>query len=711
MPSLQELIRQAAQKYGLPPQYLAGLIQYESKGDPNAVSPTGARGLGQFTKGTGAQYGLNRRNVFDPAANIDATARFAKDNFNALSKALGRAPKPDEMYLAHLQGAAGASAGFRNPQARAVDVWNPRDVRVNLPASRRGELNTISAADYQALHKSNFNRAAGLKGGNIDIGDEPSLTALSAPSKPTRTTNREDSAETSILKQMTQTSPTEPEQVSEMARPSVKDAIRQSMDELGIKDNLQYAGFVPPGLTKGSARTRAKAAEGVEPRGGIPTERPPTTGTPYDRNQPGTRGMEGQYGDYVTKEKNRMWLEQYKSWRDGAGPHPGPSPKGLSEDDINSFVGRKGDGAVPLPPDPTKQPGTAVVPSAAVQAAPSGAVVPVRPEVIRGTVDPNSGGPVPRTSNTSPGGRAATAAAATALGVASTNTDPALQAVQERINQGHAAAAGKPPAQAAANVDPGTLKMLADQERRAGLPPGTLSSPNAGMETATLGPLIGQAMPMFKEVMQDPEGRQAVQTLVKKAAQQSARQADMTKDPTYYQRMAAQTQMQPGGGGGGDPIADRAMERAVMMDNQRAQPSAPTLAPRPPQTVPQQTTKGTVSVRRAPPEPVNETEQQILNQAIPPGAEKGDVPPQTGRTPVPPGYPQDQPVVRSQSVPPAMRGAADPRGAEGYPIGPGSYDPTGGVQGQPSSGQMPMDPVMMQLMQFFTQGGNSGNVG
>jgi hypothetical protein len=128
-PDIQNLVNTTSTKYGLSPTYLSKLIDIESSGNPNAVSATGATGLTQFTKGTWARYGTGDRR--DPAANVDAAARLALDNKRQMENALGRPVTDGELYLAHQQGAAGAIALLKNPDARAGDVTNPRNIAVN----------------------------------------------------------------------------------------------------------------------------------------------------------------------------------------------------------------------------------------------------------------------------------------------------------------------------------------------------------------------------------------------------------------------------------------------------------------------------------------------------------------------------------------------------------------------------------------------------
>jgi soluble lytic murein transglycosylase-like protein len=80
----------AAQKYGLDPALLRGLIRQESNFDPNAGSPAGAQGLCQLMPGTAAALGCT--NVHDPVQNIDAGARYLRQQLDAfggdVSKAL-----------------------------------------------------------------------------------------------------------------------------------------------------------------------------------------------------------------------------------------------------------------------------------------------------------------------------------------------------------------------------------------------------------------------------------------------------------------------------------------------------------------------------------------------------------------------------------------------------------------------------------------------
>jgi soluble lytic murein transglycosylase-like protein len=87
-PEYAPLVQQAADKHGVPANILSAMLQSESNWDPNAVSPAGAQGLGQFMPGTAEGMGIN---PFDPAQAIDGAAAYLKqqkDTFGSWELAL-----------------------------------------------------------------------------------------------------------------------------------------------------------------------------------------------------------------------------------------------------------------------------------------------------------------------------------------------------------------------------------------------------------------------------------------------------------------------------------------------------------------------------------------------------------------------------------------------------------------------------------------------
>jgi soluble lytic murein transglycosylase-like protein len=72
---VQPLILATAQAHGYDPALLAAQAHQESRFNPSAVSPVGARGLMQFMPATWADWGQGRA-IEDPAASLDAGARY-----------------------------------------------------------------------------------------------------------------------------------------------------------------------------------------------------------------------------------------------------------------------------------------------------------------------------------------------------------------------------------------------------------------------------------------------------------------------------------------------------------------------------------------------------------------------------------------------------------------------------------------------------------
>ena len=77
--AIDSKIREVAAKYGIDERLAFAQIFQESRFKPGAVSPKGARGLGQIMPGTGAQYGLGRSHAFDVGANLEAYGAIMRD--------------------------------------------------------------------------------------------------------------------------------------------------------------------------------------------------------------------------------------------------------------------------------------------------------------------------------------------------------------------------------------------------------------------------------------------------------------------------------------------------------------------------------------------------------------------------------------------------------------------------------------------------------
>jgi soluble lytic murein transglycosylase-like protein len=82
-------ITAAAERNGLDPALLAGLIKQESGFDPNARSGAGAQGLTQLMPGTAA--GLGVTNPLDPAQAIEGGAKYLKQQLDRFGGDTARA--------------------------------------------------------------------------------------------------------------------------------------------------------------------------------------------------------------------------------------------------------------------------------------------------------------------------------------------------------------------------------------------------------------------------------------------------------------------------------------------------------------------------------------------------------------------------------------------------------------------------------------------
>ncbi|HXJ73160.1 MAG TPA: hypothetical protein VNM37_09905, partial [Candidatus Dormibacteraeota bacterium] len=164
------VFNQAAERNDISPTYLMRTWQIESGGQLNPKdSETGAQGPFQFVSTTAKQYGLT--NPRDFASSAEAAARLAADNKTALTASMGRPPTDAELYLAHQQGASGASKLLANPTARAGDLVGDRAIRVN-----GGDPN-MTAAAFTSMWAARFN-GAGVAAENLKARKQQAYDAI-----------------------------------------------------------------------------------------------------------------------------------------------------------------------------------------------------------------------------------------------------------------------------------------------------------------------------------------------------------------------------------------------------------------------------------------------------------------------------------------------------------------------------------------------------
>lgn len=77
-----------AARYDLSPSLLEALVWQESRWNPEATSPKGARGLAQLMPATARQLGVDPR---DPSANLEGGARYLRQQIDAFGGDLEKA--------------------------------------------------------------------------------------------------------------------------------------------------------------------------------------------------------------------------------------------------------------------------------------------------------------------------------------------------------------------------------------------------------------------------------------------------------------------------------------------------------------------------------------------------------------------------------------------------------------------------------------------
>jgi hypothetical protein len=156
----------------LPPGYANRTFQIESGGNPNAVTGSN-RGLGQFSPGLEARYGINDQNRGDPAVQQRALSSENQENHDALMRVLGHEPTPADYYLAHQQGIGGAVAHLSQPNLPAWQNmystaegrekgqnWAKQAIWGNMTPSMKaqfpGGVETVTSGDFARMWAQRF---------------------------------------------------------------------------------------------------------------------------------------------------------------------------------------------------------------------------------------------------------------------------------------------------------------------------------------------------------------------------------------------------------------------------------------------------------------------------------------------------------------------------------------------------------------------------
>ena len=133
-------ITAAADKHGVDPALLAGLVKQESNFNPNAGSPAGAQGLTQLMPATAASLGVT--DVHDPAQALDGGAKYLRQQLDRFGGDVARA-------LAAYNAGPGAVERFGGVPPYAETQEYVRRVQANA-AEYRAAGTTATAAVLSA---------------------------------------------------------------------------------------------------------------------------------------------------------------------------------------------------------------------------------------------------------------------------------------------------------------------------------------------------------------------------------------------------------------------------------------------------------------------------------------------------------------------------------------------------------------------------------
>ena len=162
-----EKIRAAAVAKGIDPDTALRIAGVESSYNPKAKNPSSsAQGLFQVIDDTWKRYGGKPGKQRDTDENIRVGMLILEDNTNKLSKILGRAPRPSELYTAHFFGTGTGVEVLRADPDTPINRIASKKVMAANP-----HLKGLTVGQLMAKHEAKFARTpgtpayAGKKGG------------------------------------------------------------------------------------------------------------------------------------------------------------------------------------------------------------------------------------------------------------------------------------------------------------------------------------------------------------------------------------------------------------------------------------------------------------------------------------------------------------------------------------------------------------------
>lgn len=171
----------AAERYGVPEEYLRKVAFLESSGDPNARRGS-SRGLMQFQPAAAREVGL--KNPYDPVSSIYGAARRAAGDHAYLTGRLGRDSEWGEVYFAHQQGRYGAAKILENPDRAAAAVLAEFHKNPTGVITANGGDRSMDCKDLSALWIQKYNEAPQLGKTQNNIRVDPDFAAVARGETP-----------------------------------------------------------------------------------------------------------------------------------------------------------------------------------------------------------------------------------------------------------------------------------------------------------------------------------------------------------------------------------------------------------------------------------------------------------------------------------------------------------------------------------------------
>lgn len=146
LPRYTELFQQSARETGFDWKLLAAVGYQESHWDPDAVSPTGVRGLMMLTNPTASEMGISDRT--DPAQSIDGGARYLRSIKDRLPESITGDDRLFMAMAAYNVGLGHLYDARKITETRGGDPDRWADVRTALPLLQQREWHSQTRHGY-----------------------------------------------------------------------------------------------------------------------------------------------------------------------------------------------------------------------------------------------------------------------------------------------------------------------------------------------------------------------------------------------------------------------------------------------------------------------------------------------------------------------------------------------------------------------------------